>query len=144
MYFSLSIFFFASDFRKKGGGFGGSPAGGGGGYMAGGAVDSPAGGSGGPKNKDKQSILAVNVKQVYTIYVSLSRMCVFLFCFVLFIIFHSTYLIIVAQQSIWWLLLDRYHSCLRRSIPSSHLTPVYYAFGFLSRLGATRLTAESQ
>lgn len=48
----------------KGGGFGGSAGGGGGGYMAGGAVDSPAGGSGGPKNKDKQSILAVNIKQV--------------------------------------------------------------------------------
>lgn len=54
----------AFDFPRKGGGFGGSPGGGGGGYMAGGAVDSPAGGSGGPKNKDKQSILAVNIKQV--------------------------------------------------------------------------------
>lgn len=33
--------------------------------MAGGAVDSPAGGSGGgQKNKDKQSIMAVNIKQV--------------------------------------------------------------------------------
>lgn len=51
---------------NKGGGFGGPAGGGGGGggYMAGGAVDSPAGGSGGPKNKDKQSILAVNIKQV--------------------------------------------------------------------------------
>eukprot|EP00904_Undaria_pinnatifida_P010329 jgi/Undpi1/6426/HiC_scaffold_20.g08907.m1 len=49
------------------GGFGGSPSGGGGGgYMIGGAVDSPAtgGGSGGQKNRSKQSILPVNVKQV--------------------------------------------------------------------------------
>lgn len=47
-----------------GGGFG-SPSAGGGGYMAGGASDSPAGGGsgGGQRNKEKQSILAVNVKQ---------------------------------------------------------------------------------
>lgn len=50
-----------------GGGYGDSQ-GGGGGYMAGGAVDSPApgGGSsgGGQRNKDKQSILPLNIKQV--------------------------------------------------------------------------------
>lgn len=59
----FSCFLFVA---KKAGGFGGSPSQGGGGFMAGGAVDSPAtgGGSGGQKNKSKQSILAVNVKQV--------------------------------------------------------------------------------
>lgn len=55
-----------ASFTQPGGGdFGGSPSGGGGGgYMAGGAVDSPAAGSGSQRNKDKQSILPVNVKQV--------------------------------------------------------------------------------
>lgn len=53
-----------------GGGYGDSQ-GGGGGYMAGGAVDSPApgGGSsgGGQRNKDKQSILPLNIKQVLAV-----------------------------------------------------------------------------
>ncbi len=49
--------------HEGGGGFGSQ---GGGGYMAGGAVDSPSGGggSGGQRNKDKQSMLSVNIKQV--------------------------------------------------------------------------------
>lgn len=58
--------------------------------MAGGAVDSPAtggGGSGGQKNKSKQSILPVNVKQVRSKICAARRgdeylhyVCVFVFC----------------------------------------------------------------
>lgn len=57
--------------RPTKGGYGGTQGGGGGygdtqggGYMAGGIADSQGGGGGGQRNKDKQSILPVNIKQV--------------------------------------------------------------------------------